>query len=76
LLEQWKKAITVPIYKKGDKTDSSNYQGISLFSASHTILSNIFFSRLSAYVDEIKPMIQLGGKYFYVAIQFELPMKH
>ena len=31
LPEKQKEAITVPIYKKGDKTDCSHYGGISLF---------------------------------------------
>jgi hypothetical protein len=30
LPEQWKESIVVPVYKKGDKTDCSNYRGLSL----------------------------------------------
>jgi hypothetical protein len=51
--EQWKESIIVPIYKKGNKTDCSNYRGISLLSTSYKILFNIFLSRLTPYVDEI-----------------------
>ena len=32
LPEEWKESINVPIYKEGDKTDCSNYRGISLLS--------------------------------------------
>jgi hypothetical protein len=53
LPEQWKESIIVPIYKKGDETDCSNYQGISLLSTSYKILSNILLSRLIPYVGEI-----------------------
>jgi len=30
LPQEWKESITVPIYKKGNKTDCSDYRGISL----------------------------------------------
>jgi hypothetical protein len=51
LLDQWKESNIVPIHKKGDKTDFNNYRRISLLSTSYKILSNIFLSRLSPYVD-------------------------
>ena len=43
----------VPIFKKGKKTNCSNYRGISLLLTSYKILSNIILGRLMAYVDEI-----------------------
>ena len=51
--EQWKESIIVPIYKKGVKTNCSNYRGISLLLTSYQILSNIILGRLTPYVDEI-----------------------
>jgi hypothetical protein len=53
LPHQWKESIVVPIHKKGDKTDRSNYRGISLLSTSYKILSNILLSRLIPYAGEI-----------------------
>jgi hypothetical protein len=53
LPEQWKESIIVPIYKKGDKTDCSNYRGLSLLSNTYKILSNILLSRLTPYAEEI-----------------------
>jgi hypothetical protein len=47
LPEQWKESIIVPIYKEGDKTDCSNYRGISILSTAYKILSNILLSRLT-----------------------------
>jgi hypothetical protein len=53
LPDQWKESIIVPAHKKGKKTDCSNYHGILLLSTSYKILSNIFLSRLSSYMDEV-----------------------
>jgi hypothetical protein len=52
LPHQWKESIVVPIHKKGDKTDCSNYRGMSFLSTSY-ILSNILLSKLIPYADEI-----------------------
>jgi hypothetical protein len=60
LPEQWKESIIVPIYKKGDKTDCSNYRDISLLSTTYKILSNILLSRLTPYAEEIIGERQCG----------------
>jgi len=41
LPEEWKKSVIVPTYTKGDKTDCSNYRGISLLQL-HTKFYPIF----------------------------------
>ena len=53
LPEEWKESIIVPIYKKGDKSDCSNYIGISLSPTTCKILSNILLSRLTPYAEKI-----------------------
>jgi hypothetical protein len=44
LPEEWKELIIVPVFKKGNITDCSNYRGISLLPTTHNILSNIILS--------------------------------
>jgi len=51
LPEQWKLSI-VPIYKKCDKRDCNNCQGILLLSTTCKILSNILLSRFTPYAVE------------------------
>ena len=51
--EEWKELNIVPIHKKCDKIDRSNYRGISLLSTTYKILSNILLSRLTPYAKEI-----------------------
>ena len=54
LSEEWKESIIVPIYKKGNKTDCSNYRGISLLPTMYKILSNFLLSKmLTPYAEEI-----------------------
>ena len=54
------RVLIVPIYKKGDKTDSSNYRGISLLPTTYKVLSNILLSRLTPYAEEIIEDHQYG----------------
>ena len=53
LHEGWKKSIIAHIYKEGDKTDCSNYRGISLLPTMYKIVSTILLSRLISYAEEI-----------------------
>jgi hypothetical protein len=60
LPEEWKESIDVPFYKKGDKTDCSNYMGISLSSTTYKILSSILLSMLTPHAGEIIGYHQCG----------------
>jgi hypothetical protein len=60
LTQQRKEPITVPIYKKGDKTECNNYRGISLLSTAYKILFNILLDGLNPYVNEIIEDHQCG----------------
>ena len=51
--DEWKESIVIPIYRKGDKTDCNNYRGISLLPTTYKVLSNILFSRLTPYAEEV-----------------------
>jgi hypothetical protein len=62
LPDQWRESIIVPVHKKGDKTDCSNYRGIPLLSTSYKILSNIL-SWLSPHIDEITGDHQCGFRH-------------
>ena len=52
LPEEWNRSIIVPIYKKGDKTNSSNYRGTSLLPNTYKMLYIILLSRLTPYAKE------------------------
>jgi len=59
LPEEWKGSIIVPIYKKGDKADCSNYRGILLLPTTYKILFNILLSRLTPYSEELSGIINV-----------------
>jgi hypothetical protein len=62
LPQQWRESIIVPIYKKNDKMDCSNYRAISLLPTIYKILSSILLSRLTPYINEITGDYQCGFK--------------
>jgi hypothetical protein len=57
--ERWTELI-VPMYKKNDKTDYSNYRGISRLPTTYKMLPNILLSRLTPYATEMLGDHQFG----------------
>jgi hypothetical protein len=53
----------VPIYKKDDKKDCSNYRGISLLPTTYKVLSNILLSRLTPHAEEVIGDHQCGFRH-------------
>jgi hypothetical protein len=63
LREKLKESVIVPVHKKGDKRDCSNYRGISLLSTTCNVLSSILLSRLTPYAEEIIGDHQCGFRH-------------
>ena len=49
--DDWKKDLICPIYKRGDKTECSNYRGISLMSHAFKVYERILEKRLRVYIE-------------------------
>ena len=47
-------AKVIPVYKKGDKTESSNYRPISMLNILNKILEKIIYSRVHSFLDKYK----------------------
>ena len=59
--QAWKDANIVTNYKKGDRTECGNYQGISLLSAAGMIFDRILLNRLTSCITpELVPDTQCG----------------
>ncbi|KAL4098346.1 hypothetical protein QTP88_022976 [Uroleucon formosanum] len=58
--EEWKKAVIIPIHKKGDKTECGNYRGISLLNSAYKVFSKVLLNRISPYIEENRGEYQCG----------------
>jgi hypothetical protein len=50
--QDWKKAIIIPIHKKGDRKECGNSRGISLLSVPGKVLTRVILNRIGKIINE------------------------
>ena len=58
--EDWKEAITLPIFKRGDKNNCNNYRGISLLNSCYKLYAKILGSRVKSIMETLLLEAQHG----------------
>ena len=58
--QDWKKSVFIPIPKKGNAKECSNYRTIALISHASKVMLKILQARLQQYVNRQLPDIQAG----------------
>ena len=56
----WKRSVFIPIPKKGNAKESSNYRTIALISHTSKVMLKILQARLQQYVNRELPDVQAG----------------
>ena len=57
--QDWKRSVFIPILKKGNAKECSNYRTIALISHSSKVMLKILQSRLQQYVNHELPAVQV-----------------
>ena len=58
--QDWKRAVFIPVPKKGNAKESSNYHTIALISHASKVILKILQARLQQYVNHELPDVQAG----------------
>ena len=58
--QDWKRSVFIPIPKKGNAKECSNYRTITLISHSSKVMLKILQARLQQYVNRKLPNVQAG----------------
>ena len=58
--QNWKRSVFIPIPKKGNAKESSNYHTIALISHTSKVMLKILQARLQQYVNDELPDVQAG----------------
>ena len=62
LPQDWKKSVLIPIPKKGNAKECSNYRAIALISHASRVMLKVLQARLQQYVNCELPDVQAGFK--------------
>ena len=58
--QDWKRSVFIPIPKKGNVKECSNYRTIALISHTSKVMTKILQARLQRYVNQELPDVQAG----------------
>ena len=58
--QDWKRSVSIPIPKKGNAKECSNYHTIALISHASKVMLKILQARLQQYVNRERPDVQAG----------------
>ena len=59
-LQDWKRSVFIPIPKKGNAKECSNYRTVALISHASKVMLKILQARLQQYVNHELPDVQAG----------------
>ena len=62
--QDWKRSVFIPIPKKGNAKEFSNYHIIALISRASKVMLKILQARLQHYVNRELPDVQAGSSWF------------
>ena len=58
--QDWKRSVSIPIQKKGNAKECSNYHTVALISHTSEVMLKILQARLQQYVNRELPVVQAG----------------
>ena len=64
--QDWKRSVFIPIPKKGNARECSNYHTIAFISHASKVMLKILQARLQQYVNCELPDVQAGFIYFFL----------
>ena len=85
--QDWKRSVFIPISKRGNAKECSNYHTIALISHASKVMLRILQARLQQYVNRELPDVQAGfrkgrgtrdqiANIFWIIEQMRIPEKH